>query len=552
MQEKNDSSTLVVLDGTRCLIADAIDNDTALTIVALISDDPATWEEALSVWPRYRSPAVCEFPSTLPLENREPASIAATLSHADAWVVIDFNHRRILAGGSFPELKRDIAFKISDDENNERACSVSIHLPPWWELHENAAITSVNQPRVSPITKPLVSREILYGEPFLVDIASRIIEIATSDARKKCRKFLGKRTVAPVTIAAHRDWLMTPREDLDGRMPRQLLHVAMGWADSVVCGQRLRCEDGVPLVAVPDDWEGFDTAPMGSQEVCMYFDLCRDLIESGWHWCQTHERLLTTEAKDSLQNQLVRFLRDAKTDWLKKPSDDGTPPNFIIECDRRRVPWGSGLPIEGIDAVPSKQHILDCDCPICAMMADGMFGIGFTSISGYHLESDGEFAFSLCETREEWELEQDAFDAFDDGLDDDPDSDEDGPDQDQIPDPDTDQRFASAWSGIRQDAPIPGDRGGFLKMAFMIGEIVSVLQDQGAKQDEIRRLNEDFADYRRADAKSANPATRLRDTLRSISNRYPELISRSADLQSRIDENARDLANNYPGPDDPL
>lgn len=550
MHEDNDSSTLVVLDTTRCLIADAIDNDTALTIVALISDDPSTWEEALSVWPRYRSPAVCEFPSTLPLENREIGSVASTLSHADAWIVIDFNHKRILAGGAFPEFGRDISLMISNDEDNDRGCSVSIHLPPWWELHENAAITSVNQPRVSPITKPLVSREILYGEPFLVDIASRILDIATSDAWKKCRKVDYKRTAGPFTIAVHRDWLMTPREDLDGRMPRQLLHGAMRWVDSVVSGQRLRCEDGEPLIAVPEGWEGFGTAPMGSQELCTYFDLCRELIESGWHWCQSHEHLLTTEANDLLQNQLVRFLRDAKAEWLKNPFEDGVPPNFIIECDQRRVPWGSESPIEGIESVPRKQHILDCDCPICAMMADGMFGIGFTSIDGHHLELDGEFAFSMCETREEWELEQGAFGEFDYGLEDDPDSGEDRPVEDPMIDPDTDE-FASAWSGIRHDGPIPGDRGGYLKMAFMIGEIVMILQDQGAKQDEVRRLNQDFADYRRAGAKCAESATRLRDTLRSISNRYPEVISRSADLQSRIDENARDSANNDPGPGDP-
>ncbi|MFN6128221.1 MAG: hypothetical protein ACK6DC_07145 [Planctomycetota bacterium] len=66
MHEEKDSSTLVVLDSTRCLIADSLDIDTSLTILGLISEDPSTWEEALSVWPRYRSPRVCEFPSSLP------------------------------------------------------------------------------------------------------------------------------------------------------------------------------------------------------------------------------------------------------------------------------------------------------------------------------------------------------------------------------------------------------------------------------------------------------------------------------------------------------
>jgi len=293
----------------------------------------------------------------------------------------------------------------------------------------------------------------------------------------------------------------------------------------------------------------------------MYFDLCREVIEAGWYWCQTHEGSLTTEPQESLHAELIQFLHDVKEDWLKNPFEDGATPNFIIECDRRRAPWGAAVPIEGIDiegsdSVPSEQHIPDCDCPICAMMAEGMFGVSFTSIDGHHLESDGEFAFSMVETREEWEEEQGGYGEFDDDLDGDLDEDsewdEDEIDEDQAEDPDTDERFASAWSGIKHDGPIPGDRSGYLKMAFMISEIGMVLQDRGAEKDEVRRLNADFADYRRSGAQCGESASRLRDTLQSISNRYPELISRSADLQSRIDENSRALANNDLDPDDPL
>ncbi|MBU6240000.1 MAG: hypothetical protein KGQ51_19475, partial [Planctomycetes bacterium] len=184
----------------------------------------------------------------------------------------------------------------------------------------------------------------------------------------------------------------------------------------------------------------------------------------------------------------------------------------------------------------------------------------FTSIDGHHLELDGEFAFSMVETREEWGEELGEYGEFDDDLDgdldgdsdDDSEWDEDEIDEDQVVDPDPDEPFASAWSGIKHDGPIPGDRSGYLKMAFMISEIGMVLQDRGAEKDEVRRLNTDFADYRRSGAQCEESASRLRDTLQSISNRYPELISRSADLQSRIDENSRALASNDLDPDDPL
>jgi hypothetical protein len=550
MHEDNDSSTLVVLDTEQCLILEAIDNDTSLTILALISDDPSTWEEALSVWPRYRSPSVCEYPSSLPLEERDAQTVVPLLSRTEAWIVIDFEKKRVTTGGLFPDFGRDATLAMTDDEDDDRGCSMSIHLPPWWEYYERAEAASVNQARISPIDKPLVNREILYGEPFLADISSRILRIVTSKAWRDCPLVDGQRDVCSFTIEVHRDWLMTPRADLDGRTPRQLLHGAIPWCDSVVWGQQLRCQDGEPLVAVPNDWKGFATAPMGSQEMCMYFDLCREIIETGWTWCQTHEESLATEPQESLRTQLVEFLRSSKEQWLKNPFEGGAPPSFIIECDRRRVPWGSGIPIEGIEVVPREQHVSDCDCPICAMMADGMFGVSFTSIDGHHLESDGEFAFSMHETREEWEEEQGVYDDFDDDLENDSDLDEDDTGED---DPeDADDGFASAWPGIKPDGPFPGDRGGYLKMAFMISDIGMALQDQGAEQEEVRQLNAAFADYRRSGAQCAESSAKLKDILQSLSDEYPELISKSADLQSRIDESVRALASNDQDPENPF
>ena len=555
MNKDNDSSTLVVLDSTGCLIAEVIDNDTALTILALISDDPSTWEEAISVWARYRSPSVCEYASSLPLEDRESQSVAASLSLADAWIVIDFDKKRVTTGGLFPDFGRDATLTMTDDEDDDRGYSMSIHLPPWWEFYERAEAASVNQARISPIDKPVVNREILYGEPFLADISSRILHIATSDAWRNCPQVDGRRNVRSFTISVHRDWLMTPRDDLDGRTPRQLLHGAIQWSDSVVWGQQLRCQDGEPLVAVPNDWKGFATAPMGSQEMCMYFDLCRELIEAGWHWCQSQEGSFAVSSEKSLHPQLVDFLREVQEQWLKNPFEGGAPPSFIIECDRRRVPWGSGTPIEGIESVPSEQHIPDCDCPICAMMADGMFGVSFTSIDGHHLESDGEFAFSMHETREEWEEEQGVYDDFDDELENDSDLGEDDLDEDETGEDDiedADDGFASAWPGIKHDGPFPGDRGGYLKMAFMISDIGMALQDQGAEQEEVRQLNAAFADYRRSGSQCAESSAKLKDILQSLSDEYPELISKSADLQSRIDESVRSLASNDHDPDNPL
>jgi hypothetical protein len=548
MHEEKDSSTLVVLDSTRCLIADSLDIDTSLTILGLISEDPSTWEEALSVWPRYRSPRVCEFPSSLPIEERDRDSILEKLQVADTWIVIDLTTKRVFHGGDFPKFGRDATLSMSEDEPSKRGCPMCIHLPPWWEYQEDASVSSIEQPRQSPIRRPHVRRDILYGEPFLTDIASRIFMVTRGDAWQQAAG-QNRRELHPFTVAIHRDWLMTPRKDLGDRKPRELLHGAIPWIHAVTSGQELRYHRGEPMVAVPNDWEGYDTAPMGSQEMCMYFDLCREVIEAGWYWCQSEREILATTSPESAHPKLVSFLRDVKEDWLTRPFEGGSPPNFIIECDRRRVPRGAGVPIEGMDSVESEVHIPDCNCPICAMMADGMFGASFCSIDGHHLESDGEFAFSMHETHEEWEQEQREYDNLSDEFDDPCD------DLDAVEDEDTERDedpFASAWTGIKHDSPIPGDRGGYIKMAFMVSEIGMTLENHGASEEEIQELNAAFADYRRSGTECAESAAKLRAVLQSLSQRYPRLISKSADLQSRIDENARTLASNQSDPDDPF
>lgn len=541
MPKEKDSSTLAVLESSRCLIADAMNIDAALTILGLISEDPSTWEEALSVWPRYRSPLVCEFPSSLAIEERDRGEILKNLKASEAWIAIDFTSKRVFTGGDFPKFGRDATLRMSEEDESKRGCTMSIHLPPWWEYHEDALVGSVVQSRQSPLRRPHVQRDVLYGDPFLSDIASRILTMVSSDAWRPKGIELDRRDLHGLTIAVHRDWLMTPREDLGGRMPRELLHGAIRWSDAVTWGQELRFHSGEPMVAVPDDWDGYATAPMGSQEMCIYFDLCREVIEAGWYWCHAQRGLLATDPHASVHAQFVSFLREVKEEWLASPFEGGSPPNFILECDRRRVPRGAGIPIQGIEGVETESHIPDCDCPICAMMADGMFGPSFSGFDGHHLELDDEFAFSMYETRKEWEEERIAYDGFGDEHDE-HDPEDELEDIDEVEE--TQDPFASAWTGIKHEGPIPGDQGGYLKMAFMIAEIGMALESHDASIDEIRDLNSAFADYRRSGSESAKPAEKLRAVLQSLSLRYPELIAKSADLQSHIDESARAMASN--------
>jgi hypothetical protein len=531
MGKATDLCTVVVLENSRSLIAKRLEEDVALTIMGLISDDPGSWEEAKSVWPRYRSPAVCQVPDGLPFEESSLAEVMEVLAVSESWMVIDFQTKRILSGGSFEPVGRDAAFSMSLGDKSQGECSLFIRIPPWWELLETASLFAVTEPRQEPICKPNVDRELLYGEPFLSYLASRVLEFQKSpdwpESDGDLEGFYG------LTVSVHRDWLMTPREDLGGKIPRELLHGAARWSDMVTHGQELRFYEIGTLIAIPTHWAQYDTDPMGSQELCMYFNYCRAMIDFAWGWCLENEELILTLDHPQDAKELLDFLQQCKEDCMSESYQGGPSPRFVIECDRRRVAIGDGVAIEGMDEVPKENHILDCNCPICLMMAEGAFGPSFSRIDGHHLELDEEFAFSMAQTLEDWEFENQHYGEFDEGVDED----------DLETEFNQKEESVSVWSGVRSDISLPGDQQGHLKMAFMVAEIVSVLESYPNRILDIQSLNIAFSEYRKADPRRRKKAAKkFKRVLETLACRFPELVSKSADLQSRIDESTRLLS----------
>jgi hypothetical protein len=357
---------------------------------------------------------------------------------------------------------------------------------------------------------------------------------------------------------------MTPHEAINGRFPRQLLHGGVDWIGKLIWAQRLRFERGNgKLVAVPTEVASYQSGPMGGEEMVMYSDLCRELLDSAWHWCKQELKSVQADCLSNTSSQnvaakgeedaelaaprlseertyssqrLVEYLRAVKSEWLAAPFEGGSPPAFIIECSRRRVPRGSGVEIVGMADRQPEEHVIDCDCPICLAMADGLFGVGFAGIDGHHLELDDEFAFSMHETREAWEESQREFAEMSAAID--ARGLEGQSDRD-----DEQEEFASAWSGVASDEPIPGDSTGNIKLAFMLAEVVGELQRDDADKATIRRINAAFTEFRTVDfADSEQPAVahhQLIEALESIVEKHPRLTSRIADFQSRVQDQLR-------------
>ncbi|KLU05685.1 hypothetical protein RISK_002317 [Rhodopirellula islandica] len=535
---------VVVLDHNACRVGTAVPYDAALTLWATMSEDPANWNEVAEYWGRYRSPTVCEFVDGLPIQTSDPQEAFAAIDGHENWLAIDLIQKRIIVGDSVQKLGARATLALETDLEGQKCCPLPFVLPPWWELHESASASLVLDQRESEISIPRTNRSFLFGTPLIETFAEQILK-AVSAGRyppKNLEEQEAWNARHALTVEVHASWLMTPREEVSGRCPRSLMHGAHDWSDAVIWGQRQRFENGMPMIATPDDVLGYDDAPMGTEEMIMYFDLCRHLLDAGWDWCDLqHELSGETQTEMKQKDQLSAFLSDARDSWMDQPFEGGSPTRFIMECSRRRVPRGSEVPIVGMDDTECEQHMPDCDCPICDMMASGLFGVGFTSLAGDSLESDNEFAFSMHETIEDWQREQDEFREFNEKM-------ErefaerkamaaTGENQDDV--------FASAWSSPMSEEALPGDASGFLKLSFRLAEIISDLENADTAKEIIQQLNRSFREYRECkDGEHATAKHTLRERLDEVAARHPELVPKVADFHAQIDEQARARASN--------
>ena len=204
MDQYNGTVAVLIIESSCCLMGATLDVDTATTLIALVSEDPSNWEEASSVWNRYQTRAVCEFISMLPIEAIDREAALETLQSTEAWVAIDFTNKRLLTGGQMIEIDRDTAFAMDVDEAGDQHCPLSIHLPPWWELHAGVAVDVIDQPRLSAVKKPHVDRDFLYGDALIHDIATRSMAIVESDAWKGADASKNGRARYDFTIQVHR------------------------------------------------------------------------------------------------------------------------------------------------------------------------------------------------------------------------------------------------------------------------------------------------------------------------------------------------------------
>src|SRR6267378_2291181 len=246
-------------------------------------------------------------------------------------------------------------------------------------------------------------RPTLFGRPLLQFIVNAYLSLPVETASAATTAELASgdddeawhEAFAKEISTIHARWLLTPRDELRGQSPRDVLLAHQDFIDFDLHTRSLQWSlqnEGPPCLA--KDFLAYRFAGFGTHEWVLYYDLVRYLLHSLFELKPTG-----SVDRDQDVNQLLATLDQIKTGWLESPQPDldGRIPAIIIDNERKRLP----------QALRPHDMLIDDDCPMCQMFGDETsplgIGVGFWHLDGSHMDDD--FAFSFFKTRQEWETE---------------------------------------------------------------------------------------------------------------------------------------------------
>lgn len=235
--------------------------------------------------------------------------------------------------------------------------------------------------------QPIDERAVLYGrlpEHLVKEVWGRRNDLSSQDDDARYQ----------FVQNVHAAWLLTPREDLRGKSPREVMiddrheHIDHDMQNQQMHWSFLR----QPPPGIRRESMAYQFAGFGRHEIVLYYDLVRELL---FECVSRMKRPAITKADLPAE---AEHLQQHRQEWLNTPNYEdlsGRTPASVIDRERRRMP----------EAACGDEAIIDPDCPMCQMMADEeMFGPAFWCLDGSSM--DDEFAFSFFRTREEWEEEK--------------------------------------------------------------------------------------------------------------------------------------------------
>ncbi len=388
------------------IIHGSIHGSMADRAVAALSAEPETIAELEAALARYIKPVTTLGPFAWFHESPQ--------IDAQPWdagiVIIDLAARIVASESTYsqPGPQGEVRYH---DGMSATDITVLYRMPDdWLFLNSIAEYEGLHDQRLQErlATPPLEARGILYGRALLEFISRECMALTYSSvySDESSEYDAMQEAIAGEISALHARWLMTPREDLRGQCPREVLFARQDFIDHELHTRELQWSlqsEGPPCLAT--DSFAYRFAGFGTHEWVVYYDLVRYLL-----WCAATLRRfcdgdLPAQLKAVELEAMTTRLEELKAEWLEQaqPDYDGRIPALIIENERRRLPI----------AMLGRDMVIDDDCPVCQMMgAETGLGleIGFWHLDGCNMDDD--FVFSSFRTLEEWEADRRQWEEF--------------------------------------------------------------------------------------------------------------------------------------------
>ncbi|MBI1901228.1 MAG: hypothetical protein HYS13_08975 [Planctomycetia bacterium] len=396
-------------------------------VVAALSAEPETIEELEQALERFARPYSDGFFGRF--KPRAPSD-----TNASPLVVVDLAARLVVWNADDEPPKRDGYIPLHDGPSDHET-HARYHLPDDWEFVSGEPdwrkrADERRQKRLA--MPPLDARAVLYGKPLLGFIAVEGLKAfgpaqpqpAVLAAGAKSTSSGGDADNAELQNEAegdappwencddprydvirqiHARWLATPRDDLRGAGPRDVLLVNrefIEWDMQDRCQQW--SEQGRPVRPLDSSSHAYRFGGIGTHEVVLYYDLVRRLLWSfvGGAPPEAPPQGAASPSPEAIAAEVGR-LRQVRDVWLDGPEREfhGRTPRSVIENERIRMP----------ETMSGKEAVIDPDCPLCAMAAE-FSGPMFWHLDGCNMDRDFEFSFHR--TRAEWEEEERRYEEY--------------------------------------------------------------------------------------------------------------------------------------------
>jgi hypothetical protein len=225
-------------------------------------------------------------------------------------------------------------------------------------------------------TPPLDARPVLLGK--VAEFIARQCAIAQAAGKED--------PIAEI----HEAWLMTPREDLRGQTPREVLLAKLEFIDHDLFSRELQWS--LTCVRPPilnQSSAAYRFAGFGTHSNFVYFEMIRHLLDECWLRARTGQSLPIDDEITHMEERQVEYLTEGR--------DMTYTPGWFLEQERLRIP---------ILAPENFDDLADPEFTLPRAAEDPTLGMEFMRLCVDHMNAEGNFAFSLYATHEEWESER--------------------------------------------------------------------------------------------------------------------------------------------------